>query len=90
MIQIRHLRKVFGSKEVLKDVNLDIFDEKITYILGMSGQGKSTIIKHIVGLLKPTSGEILVDGVDVATADIKTLYEIRKKSWLYFSGRCFV
>jgi phospholipid/cholesterol/gamma-HCH transport system ATP-binding protein len=79
MIQIRHLRKVFGSKEVLKDVNLDIFDEKITYILGMSGQGKSTIIKHIVGLLKPTSGEILVDGVDVATADIKTLYEIRKK-----------
>jgi len=79
MIKIRHLRKVFGTKEVLKDVNLDIKDNKITYILGLSGQGKSTIIKHIVGLLKPTSGEILVDGVDVAKADIKTLYEIRKK-----------
>jgi phospholipid/cholesterol/gamma-HCH transport system ATP-binding protein len=79
MIQIRHLRKVFGSKVVLKDVNLDIIDGKITYILGMSGKGKSTIIKHIVGLLKPTSGSILVDGVDVAKADIKTLYEIRKK-----------
>ena len=79
MIQIRHLKKVFGEKVVLKDVNLDIVDEKITYILGLSGQGKSTIIKHIVGLLKPTSGEIIVDGVDVAKADIKTLYEIRKR-----------
>ena len=79
MIEIRHLKKVFGTKEVLKDVNLNIEDEKITYILGLSGQGKSTIIKHIVGLLKPTSGEILVDGLDVAKADLKTLYEIRKK-----------
>ena len=79
MIEIRHLRKVFGTKEVLKDVNLKIEDGKITYILGLSGQGKSTIIKHIVGLLKPTSGEILVDGVDVGKADLKTLYEIRKK-----------
>jgi phospholipid/cholesterol/gamma-HCH transport system ATP-binding protein len=79
MIQIRNLKKVFGNKEVLRDVNLDIVDGKITYILGLSGQGKSTIIKHIVGLLKATSGSILVDGVDVATADIKTLYEIRKK-----------
>ena len=79
MIEINHLKKVFGKKVVLKDVNLKIFDNKTTYILGMSGQGKSTIIKHIVGLLKPTSGEILVDGVDVAKADLKTIYEIRKK-----------
>ena len=79
MIEIKHLRKVFGKKEVLRDVNLTIYDNKITYILGLSGQGKSTIIKHIVGLLKPTSGEILVDGVDVAKADLKTIYEIRKK-----------
>ena len=79
MIKIRHLKKVFGTKEVLKDVNLDIEEKKITYILGLSGQGKSTIIKHIVGLLKPTSGEILVDGIDVAKADLKTLYDIRKK-----------
>ena len=79
MIEIKHLKKVFGNKVVLRDVNLTIYDNKITYILGLSGQGKSTIIKHIVGLLKPTSGEILVDGIDVAKADIKTLYEIRKK-----------
>ncbi len=79
MIEIKHLKKVFGTKEVLKDVNLKIYEKKTTYILGMSGQGKSTIIKHIVGLLKPTSGEILVDGEDVAKADMKTIYEIRKK-----------
>ncbi len=79
MIKIRHLKKVFGTKTVLKDVNLDIPDEKITYILGLSGQGKSTIIKHIVGLLKPTSGEIMVDDLNVAEADLKTLYKIRKR-----------
>ena len=79
MIEIKHLKKAFGEKVVLKDVNLKIEDNKVTYILGLSGQGKSTIIKHIVGLLKPTSGEVLVDGVDVGKADIKTLYEIRKK-----------
>ena len=70
MIEIKHLKKAFGSKVVLKNINLKIVDNKITYILGMSGQGKSTIIKHIVGLLKPTSGEILVDGIDVTKADI--------------------
>jgi len=79
MIRIRHLKKVFGNKVVLKDVNLDIVDGKITYILGMSGQGKSTIIKHIVGLLKPTAGEIWVDDINVATADIQTLYKVRKR-----------
>ncbi|WP_457561369.1 ABC transporter ATP-binding protein [Caminibacter sp.] len=79
MIKIRHLKKVFGDKVVLRDVNLDIVDGKITYILGLSGQGKSTIIKHIVGLLKPTAGEIWVDGIAVHNADIQTLYEVRKR-----------
>ena len=79
MIEIRHLKKVFGTKEVLRDINLIIKEKVITYILGMSGHGKSTILKHIVGLIKPTSGEVLVDGMDVTKADIQTLYEIRKK-----------
>lgn len=79
MIEIKHLKKVFDTKEVLRDINLTIKENAITYILGMSGQGKSTIVKHIVGLFKPTSGELLVDGINISKADIKTLYEIRKK-----------
>ena len=86
MIEIRHLKKVFGTKEVLKDINLTIKENTITCILGMSGQGKSTVLKHIVGLLKPTSGEVLVDGINVAKADIKTLYEIRKKVGFTFQA----
>ena len=79
MIKIKHLKKVFGSKVVLKDINLEIEDGKITYILGLSGQGKSTIIKHIVGLLKPTKGEIWVDNINITTLSQKELFEIRKK-----------
>ena len=79
MIKIRHLKKAFGDKVVLKDVNLDIYDGKITYILGLSGQGKSTIIKHIVGLLKPTSGDIWVDDINVAKASLQELYKVRKR-----------
>ena len=90
MIKIRHLRKSFGSKVVLKDVNLEIKEGSTTVILGLSGQGKSTIIKHIVGLLKPDSGEIIVDGIDVATCNKQELFETRKKiGFLFQEGAMF-
>jgi len=89
-ISIKNLKKSFGKKEVLKGVNLDIVKHKTTVILGLSGSGKSTIIKHIVGLLKPDSGEILVDGVDVAKADEELIFKIRKKvGFLFQSGALF-
>ena len=90
MIKIKHLRKSFGEKVVLKDVNLDIPKGSTTVILGLSGQGKSTIIKHIVGLLKPDSGEIIVDGIDVAKCSKKELFETRKKiGFLFQEGAMF-
>ena len=90
MIELRHLRKSFGPKVVLKDVNLKVPKGSTTVILGLSGQGKSTIIKHIVGLLKPDSGEIIVDGIDVATCSKKELYETRKKiGFLFQEGAMF-
>jgi phospholipid/cholesterol/gamma-HCH transport system ATP-binding protein len=90
MIKIKNLYKRFGDKEVLKGVNLDIVPNKTTVIFGYSGGGKSTIIKHIVGLLKPTSGEIIVDGYDVAKIDNQMLYKLRKNvGFLFQSGALF-
>lgn len=65
MIELVNLRKQFGTKEVTKGVNLIIPDGKATCIIGRSGEGKSVLLKQIVGLIPPTSGKILVDGVDV-------------------------
>jgi len=89
-IKIRDLRKKFGNKEVLKGVNLDIKAGKTTVIFGLSGGGKSTIIKHVVGLLKADKGEILIGGTDVCKADSRALFEVRKKvGFLFQSGALF-
>lgn len=90
MIQIKNLKKIFGTKEILKDVNLEIKEGKCTAIFGLSGGGKSTIIKHIVGLLKPTSGEIWYNGKDIAKLDVAGLREVRKDiGFLFQSGALF-
>lgn len=90
MIIINNLCKRFGDKDVLKGVNLKIVPNKTTVIFGYSGGGKSTIIKHIVGLLMPTSGEVLVNGYDIAKVDTKMLYKIRRDiGFLFQSGALF-
>jgi phospholipid/cholesterol/gamma-HCH transport system ATP-binding protein len=90
LIKIRHLKKTFGTKEILKDINLDIVEGSCTAILGFSGGGKSTIIKHIVGLLKPTSGEIWYQNKDITKLNNNTLREVRKDiGYLFQSGALF-
>ncbi len=90
LIAIKHLQKVFGTKEVLKDVNLIFPKGSTTVILGLSGGGKSTIIKHIVGLMKPTKGEVVVDGVNVSTCSELDLREVRKNiGYLFQDGAMF-
>jgi len=90
MIEIKGLKKRFGSKEVLKGIDLNIPKGKTTVILGLSGGGKSTIIKHIVGLLKPDSGEIWIDGEEISKADENQIRRIRKKvGFLFQSGALF-
>ena len=65
MIEIIHLQKNFGQKQVLKDINLQIPEGKTTCILGGSGSGKSTLIKCLIRLEDATSGQIMVDGRDI-------------------------
>ncbi len=84
MIKITNLHKSFGDKEILKGVNLEIKDKEITVILGGSGSGKSVLIKHIMGLLKPDKGKIIIDGVDFINATGEQLVEIRKKFGMLF------
>jgi phospholipid/cholesterol/gamma-HCH transport system ATP-binding protein len=86
MIEIKNLKKKFGDKEVLRGVNLDIPNGITLVVIGRSGCGKSVLLKHIIGLLKPDSGEIFIEGQNITTMDEKNLYEIRKKFGFLFQG----
>jgi phospholipid/cholesterol/gamma-HCH transport system ATP-binding protein len=86
MIEIKNLKKKFGSKEVLKGINLNISKGETIGIIGRSGCGKSVLIKHIVGLLQPDEGYIKVEGKIVNDLNEKELYELRKKFGFLFQG----
>jgi len=64
MIRIQHLTKRFGERIITNDLSLDIPEGKMTVIIGRSGEGKSLLLKQIIGLIKPTSGSIIIDGIE--------------------------
>ena len=84
MIKLIDVYKSFGKQSVLKGVDLEIEDGRTTVIIGKSGGGKSVLLKHIIGLLKPDSGQVLIDGVDITKLNEKGLNEIRKKFGMLF------
>jgi phospholipid/cholesterol/gamma-HCH transport system ATP-binding protein len=84
MIEFRKVTKQFGSKKVLDELTLKIPAGKVTVILGKSGEGKSVTIKHIMGLLKPNSGTIIVDGEDITKFGHEELRHYRKKFGMLF------
>lgn len=86
MIEISDLHKSFGSKKVLRGVNLTIEAGETIVIIGRSGCGKSVLIKHIVGLLEPDSGFVKVEGKIVSDLSLKELYELRKNFGFLFQG----
>lgn len=86
MIKINNLYKSFGNNKVLCGVNLEIKDGETITIIGGSGCGKSILIKHIVGLLKPDSGEISVDGREITELDGKALSKVQEKFGFLFQG----
>ncbi|MBI4211543.1 MAG: ABC transporter ATP-binding protein [Deltaproteobacteria bacterium] len=84
MIEIINLHKSFGSQHVLRGVNLNIPDGKVTVILGPSGCGKTVLMRHIIGLVKPDSGRIVVDGVDINRLSKHELNDFRKRFGMLF------
>jgi phospholipid/cholesterol/gamma-HCH transport system ATP-binding protein len=83
-IEIIDLVKQFGRARILNGLNLGLPDDQISMVLGPSGTGKSVLIKHIVGLLYPDSGDVLVHGESVPNMTDDELFEVRKKFGLLF------
>jgi len=79
MIELKDVNKAFGSKRVLAGFSLTVNEGETMVIIGFSGTGKSVAIKHLVGLLRPDSGSVKVDGLEVPTLNRKELTALRAK-----------
>ena len=86
MIEVKHLYKSFGDKEVLKDINAVFEDGKTDLIIGQSGSGKTVLIKNLVGLLEPTSGEVLYDNRNFVTMSKKEKVLMRREMGMIFQS----
>lgn len=84
MIKLVDIHKSFGKQKVLDGLNLAIESGKTTVIIGRSGGGKSVLLKHIIGLIKPDSGHVLIDQSDLTRLSEKDLNEVRKKFGMLF------
>ena len=84
MISFKNIKKSFGPKTVLDDVSFDVRDGEVFFIIGASGVGKSVLIKHLVGLLSPDSGEIWLDGQEISKLDEVGMMPVRKKCAMVF------
>jgi phospholipid/cholesterol/gamma-HCH transport system ATP-binding protein len=86
IIQIIDLHKSFGSHEVLSGITLDVPAGSTLVILGGSGSGKTVLMKHIIGLLKPDSGRVIVDGEDIVPLGPRGLERMRRKFGMVFQA----
>jgi phospholipid/cholesterol/gamma-HCH transport system ATP-binding protein len=86
MIKLEKVYKGFGEKKVLQDVNLQIDKVETFLIIGRSGAGKTVLLKNIIGLLRPDSGNIFIDGVNTTELDKKNLEKVRYQFGLVFQS----
>ena len=86
MIEIKHLCKSFGEKKVLKDISTVFENGKTNLIIGQSGSGKTVLIKNLVGLLDPTSGQVLYDGRDFMGMTKKEKIMLRREMGMIFQS----
>ena len=83
VIEIKNIRKDFGKRTVLRDINFDVHEKEVVSIIGSSGSGKSTLLRCINLLEKPTSGQVLIHGKDAMAGDI-SLVTLREKVGMVF------
>ncbi len=86
MIKVIGIEKSFDSQKVLNGVDLTIHDKELMAVIGKSGSGKSVFLKHLLGLLKPDRGSIIIDDVDITKLRGKGLDRIREKLGVVFQG----
>jgi phospholipid/cholesterol/gamma-HCH transport system ATP-binding protein len=86
VIEIRGLSKRLGRKQVLKDLDLDVRTGETLVVLGPSGTGKSVLLKHIIGLIRPDAGSIRIDGEEIVGASEKDLDRVRRRFGMLFQG----
>jgi phospholipid/cholesterol/gamma-HCH transport system ATP-binding protein len=86
VIEVERLYKSFDGRPVLEDVSLTIRDGETLAIIGRSGSGKSVLMKHLIGLLKPDSGTVRVDGVDINDLPYRELRKVRTQFGVLFQG----
>jgi len=86
MIEVRQLKRSFGAQLILGGVDLCIDSGESAVIIGRSGGGKSVLLKHLIGLLKPDSGEVLVDGAPITKMNERQLLRVRRKFGMVFQG----
>lgn len=86
LIEFREVYKTFGDTKVLRGVNLKIHPGEITVIIGKSGEGKSVLLKHIIGLIKPDSGRVLIEGKDIWAIPRKERKDLLKTFSYLFQG----
>jgi phospholipid/cholesterol/gamma-HCH transport system ATP-binding protein len=90
VVEFKHFKKSFGSKVVHKDVSFEIRRGECLGLLGGSGQGKSVILRSLIGLERPDSGQVIVDGQDITQMNERELIEIRKKvAYVFQNGALF-
>ena len=86
MIEVKHLFKAFDDKEVLHDINTVFADGKTNLIIGQSGSGKTVLMKNLVGLLSPTSGQVLYDGRDFVRMQKRERVQMRREMGMIFQS----
>ncbi len=90
IIEVENLTARFGDRTIFKNVNLTVYQGEILVVLGGSGCGKTTMLKHMIGLYQPYTGRVLIDGIDVNTDNQRQLNQLRRKIGVSFqSGALF-